>query len=1167
MLSAARVNRTVQIKNMAFHSWRGIYPPDTKYFAHLTGTTFESKPLDQARERMKEMYGMADTNVPRYELSEDGTFTIHQYHKAAPFSNFLPGVAGKWGIPMWAFYVNRGQAIACFGVQDKDHAILEFDSANLHHRRVALEGFRTFFKIKGMTTTCYEPFRMNCYSHGIRNRLSYNNEMVRITEDNPTLGIQSEVQYFTIPNEPFPALARRLTVWNNRKENLEIEVLDGLPAVVPFGVNSTMLKVMPFVTEGYLSVRGMEKGMPFFSVTSVPGDESETEFVTDGHFHLGIHYNDGKPQPGVPVVDPKIVFGEGGDRIDPYPFYENEFKPNAHQDKICQTACSMTYGRLYVAPGDTGRIDSLFGRVRSMDELDTHAPRMLSADWLDEKLRQNAELNQSIRDVFWVRGYDWKLTEYIRQSFFDNVLRGGFPLTLEGKEKRFIQHVFSRKHGDLERDYNFFRIEPTYFSQGNGNFRDVNQNRRNDVWFNPDVSEMNIRYFFNLMQPDGFNPLLCEGIRFSIVDEGGFEEVLKTIVARDDHDKLRTRLTRSFTTGFLFETILRENVSLLCPKEEFLSAVLSVSSSAENASHVEGYWSDHWMYSFDLLESFLSIFPDRLSEIVFTDREYTFRDTDVRVLPRSEKYVVNKNGQVRHLHSTEVDVDKTRLIASRLRCNHLVRTQHGIGPIYRSTLLAKIVTLLVNKSATISPSGMGIEMDGGRPGWCDSVNGIPSLFAAGLPEAYQLVHVIRMIRTFITNHAPEEYAVLVPVEVHTFFRGVSRALEDYFGGIETVRDLAYWDRTSATKEKYRAEVHLGFDGREKAISMDELLGFCDAVEKRLMTSFKGAVEPGSGLPATYVTHEVIDYEPITGYDHDSGEKVPKKNRDGMECVSVKSFDPHVFAPFLEGVIYRMRIEEDHNERRRLWEMTRNSPLYDATLKMYKISAGLDRESPEQGRTGGWPAGWFENESIFSHVEYKYLLQLLKSRMYEQFFTDLPFCLPPWLAPESYGRSPLENVSFIVSSVHDRPSFRGRGMQPRLSGTNAELVHIALILSFGSRPFSMRNGRLVFATEPVLPKWAFTIEAAEDVVSPMQGKKRMIALPPHSFAALFLGQTVVVYHNPTGKDTFGEDSVHPVSYELRYFDGRRKSFGSEGVIGDEALNIRNRLIDRIDIELR
>lgn len=91
-------------------------------------------------------------------------------------------------------------------------------------------------------------------------------------------------------------------------------------------------------------------------------------------------------------------------------------------------------------------------------------------------------------------------------NFIDNVLRGGLPVNLAvgtppplvpsidtvslteyippnalTKENPKIFHAFSRIHGDLERDYNNFQLEPTFFSQGPGNFRDVAQNRRSDV--------------------------------------------------------------------------------------------------------------------------------------------------------------------------------------------------------------------------------------------------------------------------------------------------------------------------------------------------------------------------------------------------------------------------------------------------------------------------------------------------------------------------------------------------------------------------------------------------------------------------------------------------------------------------------------------------------------
>ena len=51
-----------------------------------------------------------------YYLRPDGVFVIENYNQQKPFANFFPGISGAWGIPMWVFYVNRGQGIASFGI-------------------------------------------------------------------------------------------------------------------------------------------------------------------------------------------------------------------------------------------------------------------------------------------------------------------------------------------------------------------------------------------------------------------------------------------------------------------------------------------------------------------------------------------------------------------------------------------------------------------------------------------------------------------------------------------------------------------------------------------------------------------------------------------------------------------------------------------------------------------------------------------------------------------------------------------------------------------------------------------------------------------------------------------------------------------------------------------
>ena len=84
-------------------------------------------------------------------FDEKNRFVIRDYQNKPAFSSFLPGIAGPMGIPVWCYYNNRGQAVCSFGVQDKDHSIMEFSSAHSAYQNVSRTGFRTFVKANGAT--------------------------------------------------------------------------------------------------------------------------------------------------------------------------------------------------------------------------------------------------------------------------------------------------------------------------------------------------------------------------------------------------------------------------------------------------------------------------------------------------------------------------------------------------------------------------------------------------------------------------------------------------------------------------------------------------------------------------------------------------------------------------------------------------------------------------------------------------------------------------------------------------------------------------------------------------------------------------------------------------------------------------------------------------------
>ncbi|MCM8762844.1 MAG: hypothetical protein NC829_00480, partial [Candidatus Omnitrophica bacterium] len=158
---------------------------------------------------------MKTKGINYYLDTKNKEFVIENYNFAKPFSNFLPGIAGLMGIPMWVFYVNRAQGIISFGTEDKDHSILEFLPANKAYRLCSSQGFRTFIKIKkGKDFLFYEPFQANhfnaCYQ--TQQKMFISAAEIRFEEINLNLGLKINLEYFTIPNASFAGLARKLTI-------------------------------------------------------------------------------------------------------------------------------------------------------------------------------------------------------------------------------------------------------------------------------------------------------------------------------------------------------------------------------------------------------------------------------------------------------------------------------------------------------------------------------------------------------------------------------------------------------------------------------------------------------------------------------------------------------------------------------------------------------------------------------------------------------------------------------------------------------------------------------------------------------------------------------------------------------------------------------------------
>ncbi len=1058
---------------------------------------------------------------PKYHLNTEGEFVIENYNFAKPFANFFPGIAGKYGIPMWVFYVNRGQAICSFGIKDKSHAILEFMPANKAWQAAPVLGFRTFIKARaGKKTLFYEPFHNGFTNLGfdLGNRMRIGPAGLTLEEENRSLGLQVKSEYFNIPNDSYAGLARILTVKNLSSSPKDLQLIDGLPQIIPFGTSDTFLKTMSRTIEAWMRVENLDKGVPFYKLDVDPADRPEVIHIKEGNFYLGFQSDNGAARILKPIVNPQDVFGPVTDFSCPREFLAaKKFRHPAKEADKSRTPSALFLADLMLKAKEEKSIYAIIGHMRSLEILNSSIKRIASAGYLARKKKDNKEIIQGLQQDIFTASSSREFDLYAKQTYLDNIMRGGYPLLFEPGNSKSVFYLYSRKHGDLERDYNHFLLQPSYFSQGNGNYRDINQNRRSDVWFNPEIKDQGLVYFLNLIQADGFNPLVVKGTRYKLKD--GFDPKIPA---------LETVLKKPFTPGELLLFIEENKLKLNYTCEELLNKLISNSVRIQEAEHGEGFWTDHWTYNLDLIESYLSVYPEKYESLFFADRQFSFFDNSEVVRPRSQKYLL-WHGAIRQLHSVAVDTAKREMIKKRREQPHLVRAQYGEGEIYHTTLINKLLCLLGNKLASLDPFGVGVEMEANKPNWFDALNGLPALFGSSICETFELKRLALMIKGALENCSVKE--VPVTEEVAELLSRLNKLIEEYFGKNSPERDYLFWDQSNNAKEGFRAKTKCGLSGRETDIAKNSLISILDNAVRKINAGLEKARDKKSGIYYAYFINEVAKYE----------------TNDAPYVEPVKFIQKRL-PLFLSGQMHALRSAQDSAEASGIYRATKATPLHDKKLKMYKVCAPLEKMPPEIGRCRVFAPGWLENESIWLHMEYKYLLELLKQGLYEEFYGEFKNVLVPFQNPQRYGRSILENSSFIVSSAFADKTLHGNGFVARLSGSTAEFLSIWLIMNAGPRPFLLNDKKeLILSFRPALAGWLFD-------------KKEK------TYAFNFLSSVCVIYHNPQKKDTFGVNAAKISRIIFNDKDAKLVELPQDTIPPPYAEQIRSRLIKRIDIYL-
>lgn len=1020
-------------------------------------------------------------------FDKQGRYVIENYVSKPTFSSFLPGIAGPMGVPAWCFYVNRGQAVCSFGGRDRDHAIMEFSPAYCAYRDVGRRGFRTFCLVNGAYRELFTA----------RPDMHIGLGELEITDSSG--GLDASALYFGLPGERSAALVRALTVRNTSGEPLDLELLDGMPEVVPYGVNHEALKNMANLAAAWMRVENLEKGAPLFRVRASMEDSARVTQIRGCNFALGFA---GSGNLLHPLVDQRLVFGEDTSLTTPEGFLRAGLAGLSGKKQTTENAfpCCFMPVTARLMPGDEVKIYSLYGQANTSNAVDALIGKAAGPEWFEAKRREAVKLIDGLTAAIYTKTASPVFDGYCRQTYLDNLLRGGAPYFFEYGGKRAPFYLYSRKHGDPEREYNYFSLGGEYFAQGNGNFRDVDQNRRCDVLFAPMLGDRSIHTFFDLIQPDGYNPLVLKAETYTL-PEKDLNTVLETIPATSREDA-KTLLSSPFTPGAL--AMAAEDWGL--DKEavmELTAMTVCLSQSEPNADFSEGYWCDHWTYNLDLIKKYLAVYPEAERELLFGDKDHRWYAPCAAVKPRAERYAVTPEGLRQY--------DALRPLTPT---GKWVTTSDGEDA--RSALIEKLLLLCAVKTATLDAAGMGLEMEGGKPGWYDALNGLPGLLGSSTAETCELLRLVRFTRAAVGRFEGE---IELYSEIAVLLEDVSRALR------EVECPYTRWDRLNFVKERYRASIENGFSGARRALTPKEISGFLKTLESALVRGIERAMEYGDGVLPTYFTFEA--------------DRIVETSDGPMP----RKLTPHPLPLFLEGPVHWLKLDNTEEEKRAMAQRVRASGLYDRELRMYKVNESIAGVSFEAGRARAFSPGWLENESVWLHMEYKYLLELLKSGLYNEFSEAFRDAAVPFMDPIRYGRSPLENVSFLASSANPDPSRWGRGYVARLSGSTAEFLEMWQIMFFGKCPFHKTREGLALTFMPFIPTYLI----------PTDGLLR----------ATFLGSIPVTYKCP-GRSA---GPFSPVQWILKFRDGREEAVDGPALAEEDARAVRDGLVVEMLVTLK
>jgi hypothetical protein len=270
------------------------------------------------------------------------------------------------------------------------------------------------------------------------------------------------------------------------------------------------------------------------------------------------------------------------------------------------------------------------------------------------------------------------------------------------------------------------------------------------------------------------------------------------------------------------------------------------------------------------------------------------------------------------------------------------------------SVIVKLFMLGVIKFSSLDPFGMGIEMEGGKPGWNDALNGLPGMFGSGMSETYETVRLFEFLQNSLHRIIPLTLncSLELPIEMSEFYLSLLKLTRHWqtrssssssssssstscLDSHSTHRqcqflNFQFWNDSNTLREEYLLKVSYSgtFHGNKLSHSCQEIVDqlseilfkLKNGIQRSLLTQEKDSqneVKVAIVVPPTYFYYTVKSIEYISS----SNTATATATATSSSLLYLPTeFEQHTLPLFLEGSVRMLKICHSVEEKSVIYHM-------------------------------------------------------------------------------------------------------------------------------------------------------------------------------------------------------------------------------------------------------